>query len=48
MSDGMKAERYMYLGEKEKALDHFEKVIENSSLRCFVVFVILFFIICYI
>jgi tetratricopeptide (TPR) repeat protein len=32
MSDGVKAERYMYLGEKEKALDHFEKVIENSPL----------------
>jgi adenylate cyclase len=32
MSDGVKAERYMYLGEVEKALDHYEKIIEEDPL----------------
>lgn len=33
MSDGIKAERYMYLGEEEKALDHYEKTIEADPLQ---------------
>jgi tetratricopeptide (TPR) repeat protein len=33
MSNGVKAERYMYLGEEEKALDHFERMIEANPLE---------------
>jgi tetratricopeptide (TPR) repeat protein len=33
MDDGVKAERYMYLGEEEKALDHFERIIEADPLE---------------
>ena len=33
MSDGIKAERYMYLGEVEKALDHYERIIEADPLE---------------
>jgi tetratricopeptide (TPR) repeat protein len=32
MSDGIKAERYMYLGEADKALDHFERMIKADPL----------------
>lgn len=33
MADGVKAARYMYLGEEEKALDHLEKMIETDRLN---------------
>ena len=32
MDDGVKAQRYMYLGEVEKALDHYERMIEADPL----------------
>ncbi len=34
MDDGIKATRYMYLGEVDKVLDHFEKMIKNDPLDC--------------
>lgn len=33
MSNGIKAERYMFLGEEEKALDYFERMIEADPLE---------------
>jgi len=33
MSNGIKAERHMYLGEEEKALDHFEYMIKEDPLE---------------
>jgi tetratricopeptide (TPR) repeat protein len=33
MSDGVKAERYMYLGKEEKALEHYERMIEADPLN---------------
>jgi TolB-like protein len=33
MSDGIKAVRYMHLGKREKALDHFEMMIEADPLE---------------
>jgi tetratricopeptide (TPR) repeat protein len=32
MDDGVKAERYMYLGDEERAIDHFKNMIERDPL----------------